>query len=337
VSINKNIPSYNFYCLDMISSELSAYNICVSALLRGNFSCDVRHPEGIDLSIIMERLTNALQYGCLELFFIPDDVKYTTDNDVTTIEFTPPKYPLDNISKMYDELDKKINIIIKTVGSIDNSVNKILALNNYFCNNIKYTRNPTPETGDAYGALVGGAARYEGIAKAAKIIFDRLGYKSIILFGEASTDGSEELHAWNIAEIDGKWYKFDFTWCISRTITDLKIPCVEYLFLTDSEMALEHSSDIKNHPVSTDISKAFWELNKSVVRYSADFSNIKPIEHGNNYYIVAKLTKKPRHSEVKEDVFFWYNNEICGPTFSTNFSYVYNKQLGVLTLYLLNE
>jgi len=334
--ISRNISGYNFYCSDMTSFELSVYNTCVAALSHGTLCFEARFPERTDFSVTLKKLLNALHYGCPELFFIDDKIKYNPENDTPTIEVRP-KYPPNDFDRMYKELDEKIDKLVRKLTNIPDAVGKIFALNEYFCNNIKYVHGLSSETGDAYSALVLGVARCEGIAKAAKIILDRLGYKSIILYGTACVNGVEESHAWNIAEVDGKWYQFDFTWCISRTFNELKIPCVEYLFLTDAEMSIEHLSDVKGYPASTDTSKTFWELNKSVVRYSSDFEHLKPIAHGDNYYVVVKLQQKPSFSDVKDQVPLWYKYEMSGAVISKNYAYIYNEQIGILTLYLLNE
>jgi hypothetical protein len=320
----------------MSPSELLIYNTCVMALSQGTFRVEAGYPEGVDLSAAIGKLIAAIHYGHPELFYVTDEIKHSYGSGAALIEMYS-KYRPSDIDRMRNELKAVVDEIVTELEGVHDHFERIYALNEHFCNNITYTSRSNTETGDAYGALVIGTARCEGIAKAVKIILDRLGYKSIILHGSALIDGLDEPHAWNIAEVDGRWYQFDFTWCISRTPGDIKIPSVEYLFLTDAEMSLEHFPDVTGFPESFDNTKAFWELKKSVVRYSADFERVKPIAYGHNYRVVAKLLKKPDAAEVDEMIDIWYRNEMSGHAISRAYSYTYNELLGILTLYFLNE
>jgi hypothetical protein len=68
-----------------------------------------------------------------------------------------------------------------------------------------------PESFTAYGALVNNTAVCDGYAKSMKLLLDSAGVKSIYVSGTATNDSGTASHAWDMAQVAGKWYYLDPT------------------------------------------------------------------------------------------------------------------------------
>ncbi len=64
----------------------------------------------------------------------------------------------------------------------------------------------------AYGSLVLGKAVCDGYSTGFEIILEKLGIPTMCVSGLAGSASSYGGHAWNIVNLDGKWYEVDTTW-----------------------------------------------------------------------------------------------------------------------------
>lgn len=141
------------------------------------------------------------------LSFATWDAQYKFDTGILTFRIRKSfKLPfMDDIGEMI--INYKINQIVKeTEGMSDKE--KIKYVYNWIGQNATYD---TIFTGDSknqtiYNVFVNHNAVCAGFAKAAQVIFQRLGINSYIVRG--TTTGS---HMWNIVEVNGKYYYFDST------------------------------------------------------------------------------------------------------------------------------
>ena len=67
---------------------------------------------------------------------------------------------------------------------------------------------------DAYGALVEHSAVCDGYARAFQLLCRKVGIRAMIVEGESASPGSTTAvgHAWNVVQINGKYYHTDVTW-----------------------------------------------------------------------------------------------------------------------------
>lgn len=131
------------------------------------------------------------------------------DNNIISIRFIFNE-DVNILKEKYDELVIKSDQIINTSIS-DNMTDyeKELALHDYLTENIKYDeKNAYPfEAHTAYGALINGIAVCDGYAEAFDYLLKKVSIKSNLIYGQIDN----ELHAWNLVEIDGKKYFVDVT------------------------------------------------------------------------------------------------------------------------------
>lgn len=86
----------------------------------------------------------------------------------------------------------------------------------------------------AYGALVEGEAVCEGYARALQLLMSYAGISCRLATGVSQ----EDLHMWNVVQIDGQWYHLDPTWNDSANM-----PRYDYFNVTDEIISLDHTLD----------------------------------------------------------------------------------------------
>lgn len=110
--------------------------------------------------------------------------------------------------------DSAVNRALSQLDSGMTPMEKALVLHDYLVVNCAYNWAVATTGNDggnkvvysAYGALVNGDAVCQGYALAYKYLLNRAGIQAILISSNALN------HAWNLVELNGKWYHVDVTW-----------------------------------------------------------------------------------------------------------------------------
>ena len=94
---------------------------------------------------------------------------------------------------------------------------KLRAIYDYVCTHVRYDmvhlRNEYHhEKSTAYAALIRGTATCQGYAVLLYRMLRENGIDCRVVTGTGLDEGGEQLHAWNIAALDGRYYALDATW-----------------------------------------------------------------------------------------------------------------------------
>ncbi|MBO7390370.1 MAG: hypothetical protein J6U39_02890 [Clostridia bacterium] len=324
----------NFYSA-MLSGEVrDLYYACVDNLSRGILTTRMRVSDPARVNGDMRLLTEAILYGCPELFYVEQNIGIRSTGGGVELVFGD-KYRGEDLRAMWLELNREIDQAAAWLNELSDPYEKVDLLNTYLCARVAPEASTEGRYGDPYGALVLGSARCEGYSKAAKMILDRVGIDSLIVCGEAMNEGQLITHSWNIVECgEGKYYHFDFSWNATRT--HFSIPGQEYSFLDDATAFVEHFP-WHHYPACSDSSHTFWERHHGVVTYHSDLSRADIVPFDNNYIAIVKLPEKLTEYELKDDVYTWMRDELAGGNFGSRFSYSYNSRLDLLIFYFINE
>ena len=116
---------------------------------------------------------------------------------------------------------------------------KELAIHDHCLANFKYDYTFGCNAHSILGPILQKSAVCEGIAKFAKLAFDYLGIKSLIVSGKAVNPvrGMTENHAWNIVKISGKTYHLDITFDMG--LTDI-MSRYDYFNISDADIKKDH-------------------------------------------------------------------------------------------------
>lgn len=172
----------------------------------------------------------------------------------TTIPDTEPK------AKQLYKVIKHILDTQITEGMSD--YEKELALHDYLITHCKYSENTAqPSDSDiyrAYGALVNQDAVCNGYAEALQLLFACVGIQSKFVVGTA--DGVD--HAWNLVNIDNKWYHLDATW--DDPIPDQGEKVLHpYFNVSDAIMGQNHTWEHENYPAAYSMDANYYKMQNS--------------------------------------------------------------------------
>jgi len=180
---------------------------------------------------------------------------------------------------------------------------KVIYVHDYFLNIFKYDFNFNPYSFTVLGLVLNNTGVCEGIAKYAKLIFDYIGIKSLIVLGKAKNPAFEdkmENHAWNIVKVDGNSYHLDITF--DMTIKD-KNNRYDYFLINDEDIKKDHIITDKV-PACTSRGKDYYSINKMTVNNMSELDLYikKAITQGNKNIVVKIMNVKFSDSIVNNIV-----------------------------------
>jgi len=124
---------------------------------------------------------------------------------------------------------------IRTKGEIE----KEIFLHDHCVTTLKYDSSIGSNAFTILGPILNKTAVCEGISKYAKLVFDYVGMKSLLVIGELKKPmpGTPEGHAWNIVEVGSKPYHLDVT--LDLTMME-KNKRYDYFNLSDRDIQKDH-------------------------------------------------------------------------------------------------
>lgn len=312
--------------LSSLSGELqSAYFTIVNAASSGisTVSCHIP-PECTDEDF--ERLSLAISFGNPGLIL---GKRFQTNGREVILEFL---YPEDN-SQRQESLFREVERISAIINrDCHTDIEKVERIATYLCRRVEGEHNPTRSNGTAYGALIERKARCEGYSKAATLICDRVGLNCEIVSGFAESGGQRIQHAWNIIDINGVPYHFDFAW--SDSASRNKIPCMVYLFLSDASISLDHTEDAGiAFSICPSDELYFTKRHHGEIHYGYEVEGADVLESKNDFYSVFHFL----YPINDEDIEAFISTVVRPHSKGHRYTYHYDSKRSVLQMYYLHE
>ena len=293
------------YVTDVTEDELMKINYSLITL-NGSVSTITSHPETngvtkVDFDIV--RSDNSYVYAC-----------YAKGEEI------PADRP--QAKALYD----KVNAIINTVVSPwMTDYEKEVALHDYLVGNCSYSHGSADNENEyrAYGALVEGEAVCNGYAEAMALLLSCAGITNEVINGHAD----DELHAWNLVEIDGEWYHLDATWDdpINKNVI------LHTFFNVDDEvMAERHSWDRENYRTCDSMMANYYNQNHTSFSDYQSFTNAISAEAAYDPYAMIECAVQDYDPNTYDLNFLFQINGINSLQYSQEGSGDYT----VLVLYL---
>ncbi len=181
-------------------------------------------------------------------------------------EYTVSKNQLTAAKNAFDLAVKRI---LKGIDASMSQYDRELLLHDRLaaCTTYEYTDNPYT----AYAALVEGRAVCEGYARAFQYLCYQVGIPCAVVTGTSvnPATGEPEGHAWNLPQIDGKYYHVDVTWDDQDSTL-----FYAYFNLTDEMIKEDHAIDtsIYSFPSCTATTANYFVKNGGMlsIPYSVD-------------------------------------------------------------------
>ncbi len=224
-----------FYYENLEDTEKIAYELIVEKI--GQMPLKIRIPYLDDKGL--SRVFEALIYENPEYIFLSDNCKVETN--AFGKSYFLPQYimTLSEYTEKLEELETVKNVVdIKTHGVTD-AFEKEKIIHDYIIEKCDYVEKTGGDYSSIYGCLVKGSASCEGYAKAMKYLLDEVEIENYLVIGNTTDDnGTSQGHAWNIVQIDGKYYHLDVTW--DDPIENSVENKYAYFNVTDEEISVTH-------------------------------------------------------------------------------------------------
>lgn len=121
----------------------------------------------------------------------------------------------DAIHEMQASIDAVADKLISEAAGKSSTFEKLRVFHDYLVLNssFEFSEGDQSYNGSIYNAFGSGKAQgniqCNGYAKAMQYLCDKAGIVSMVVTGETEAGAS---HAWNVVDVDGKWYNLDCTW-----------------------------------------------------------------------------------------------------------------------------
>lgn len=158
----------------------------------------------------------------------------------------------------------------------------VLAAHDWIVTNLVYDRGEllaipkkTPDTENPYGALTLRQGICMGYTTLFQLFMDMLGIDSQIITGEGKGTDVWEEHAWNLVQIDGKYYHVDTTWDDFLPDEEGRMPFHMYMLVPDTAMDVFHRWNHDNYPIADSEDLLYYE---SMGLLAEDEDDIKTLQ-----------------------------------------------------------
>lgn len=156
------------------------------------------------------------------------------------------------IEAMKTELDMAVDVAAMSVDENSDEFTREAELHDYLIRNCTFAEADNNENGlynTAYGALVAGKAYSDGYALALKLLYDRNGIQSLVVYG---TTGNQP-HAWNLISLGRNYYHVDASWNDADLYFEPDLMFHGYFNLSDAVILLDHRPEDKSKlPAASD-------------------------------------------------------------------------------------
>lgn len=316
---------YQFYRNLLSKEEQKLYD-----LLYLGFECcehSIRLPK-VDKTTVQHVFKSVL-YDNPHIFYVEGlNTRYTI-RSTNTVVYPVYKFNVETISSHERAYRSVVNRIVAYSKTFDD-YEKVKLVHDLFCRKIRYDINH-PNAHSIIGALIDKIVVCDGIARAAKLLFDAMGLKSCVVCGKATqNDVPIEKHAWNKVNINGYWYNLDITFDIECS----KCGCIRYDYfnLTDDEILKENTQSQYNYPQCTSNKESFYYKNNLCVNSKETFQRLLlcAFKNGDNQ-LTAKWTNN--HAIITEkQVQLWIEETLSLIPQATRYELFCNKSTNIFTI-----
>ena len=125
-----------------------------------------------------------------------------------------PQYVMEKTAfqNLLQQVTKKVSEIQAEAKQYKSELLQEKYIHDYFCKHVRYA-DVGMESHSILGPLLWGHGVCEGVAKAVQLLLKSVGIEAFLLAGTSQSEETAppEPHAWNVVQIDGKWYHLDVT------------------------------------------------------------------------------------------------------------------------------
>lgn len=228
-------------------------------------------PEGTihgtkDVDLVMDIMREIYDDNPAMFYVEPGKIRYWLQGDSIRILYTY-RYSKAETEQYQRKLEQVIEKFKEDwIHPEMPTYNKVMAVNNFLLSTTTY--DPVVKDGgegvqedySVIGALVTKVVVCHGLSLALKLLCDSLQIKCLVIRGEAQRGK----HAWNILQIDKKFYHLDMTWNMSDD--NNRFWAYRYFLVDDKTIEKDHTWDRARYPVCTWTDLDYYYRNDRLVK-----------------------------------------------------------------------
>lgn len=193
---------------------------------------------------VFEKFNTLLRYISSDnplFFWEPNEITYTPRVGGGYVMNFKYNFTKEEVFQFLTEIDDYANDYCNSIPAGLSNFDKALLVHDKVVTNIVYDKTLSNEwRNDVYGGLINHYASCLGYSKTYQYLMCRLSIDTLMAYGY----GGEEQHAWNVINLDGKYYHVDTTFNDSSKTSEIidgysKVQH-EYTFLCDAEITKTH-------------------------------------------------------------------------------------------------
>ena len=286
ISLQKNVYAYNeplrFELLPLVQdtdvSSISNYSSVYSedearniigqrlkkAYLNGDSEISI---EDLNLSKDKRKFISCLGYYFPFLSNGAELDKVAYRNNILTKLYITNTMTIDETKKYFDAVDQEVSSIISLISPSMDDVMKALTIHDYFANYCKYQIDGFDDDSFRSGGII---YRKEGVcqayAYAYQYILNQFGIECYIVSSDSMN------HAWNIVEINRRYYHVDVTWD-DPVLDEFGRVGHQYFLLSDEEIKNKNHHDWDRTDLKCDDKKYdvyYWNNVTSPIVYDGE-------------------------------------------------------------------
>jgi hypothetical protein len=218
---------YRFHYFQLNKSKRQYYDRMLEGFMKHADSIGCNGCNQSDAESIYE----AIRMDVPELFFVKSIRLKHTDSFRNCCVIPEYRFNYATSETILQAIEADHVAFIRALRSAS-ELEKAKSIHDKLASMVDYKDVDAPYSHEAPGALLYRIGVCEGIAKAFKLLADRVDLKSLVAYGE--TLNNREGHAWNLVEIDGCMYHMDVTF--DSTLSTDGVVRYDYFALSDDEM-----------------------------------------------------------------------------------------------------
>ncbi len=216
---------------------------CISDEKKDDFY-QIKEIELEDVSLSEGSIRVALEaFNCdhPEIFWITNSFGYYSDDGVTIVQLYS-EYSTSSINTMQQELNTAVASFVEDIPKGLSEYEREKYIHDKLLQSCVYNEEADSSNGKEtaftiYGALVENLAVCEGYSKSMQYMLKLVGIESVTVNGYSKN----ELHQWNLVNIDDNWYHLDTTWNDQDGNENHSEAIVySYFNITDEEIEKDH-------------------------------------------------------------------------------------------------
>lgn len=203
------IPHFELRCYLLELDDRLLDNFCSLYSAVSNFENTCYFPRSLS-SNELSNLLLLISYECPELlqFSAATEVSFYSDLTGNVISVSLPySISREEYQRQYALCDEAARAFAAEHAGRPEMERELAAYD--YLRNVCYYDYSAPNSFSAYGALVDGRAKCDGISLAMKWLCEEMGISCMVIAGNTGNDTIG--HAWNIVRIDGTYYDLDVT------------------------------------------------------------------------------------------------------------------------------